>query len=70
MMQTEFKRTNKGVTVTFKNMTQGESLALCHALSKHATTPSPVCLDLLLSLKYTIQRRGVEEYELYESLQS
>jgi hypothetical protein len=69
MMKSEFKRTNRGVTISFKEMTQGEALALCHALDSHATK-SAVCVDVEVALNHAIQRDGKTDadQELFEAL--
>ena len=69
-MKTTFTRKKSGkVSVSFKDMTQGEAFALCHALDKHALV-SLVCKDVETSLKYTILRdgRSDEDQELFEAL--
>ena len=53
----KFKRTPRGVTFNFADLTQGSALALCYALKQHATT-SPVCGDLRIILQHKIQDAG------------
>ena len=62
-------RTKRGVTVSFSEMTQGEALALCNALDKHALV-SPVCEDLEITLNHAVQREGKDDndQELFEAL--
>ena len=69
-MESTFKRNKSGqVTITFKDMTQGEALSLCHALDGYATV-SPVCEDLEFSLNHAIQKAGKDDkdQELFEAL--
>lgn len=67
---TTFSRNKAGlVTITFKNITQGEALALCFAISERAEN-SWACEDLKTSLGHTIQREGKtdQDQELFASL--
>ena len=62
-MKTTFSRNKSGqVSVSFKEMTQGEALSLCHALDVYAPH-SVVANDLLLSLRRTIQTNGKTDYD-------
>ena len=80
-MKTTFRRTRprtgyskmnrKGqalVHIIFSDMTQGEAMALCHALKNYSS--SPVCEDLRVSLQYTIQDAGKtdQDQELFECI--
>jgi hypothetical protein len=68
-MNSQFKRTKSGkVSVTLKDMTQEEAVALCHALTVHG---SPVAQNLRISLRHTIQQswsNSNDDQELFEIL--
>jgi hypothetical protein len=71
-MKVEFKRRKKPegfskVTISFKEMTQGAALALCHALNEYARK-SAVCEDLEIALNHAVQRENKtrEDQELFE----
>jgi hypothetical protein len=74
-MNSKFKRNKSGkVSVTLKDMTQGEALALCHALSQYSThspVKPAVADDVRQSLRHTIQQswsNSNDDQELFEAL--
>lgn len=70
-MKSIFKRDKKGlVTVTIQGMTQGEALALCHALANYQT---PVGEDVRGSVQYAVQQANHpnfknQDQELFDAL--
>ena len=73
-MKIEFKRNKTGqVSVQFRDMTQGEALALCHALRERVNLGSLVAEDLQAFLRNAIQGANNPEWrdkdqDLFEAI--